>query len=161
MPAAAQQNIRAFRTLAHALPALRLLQHLDLCGLGEDNVLALGRSLKAWPLPSLDFDNSIWLTPACPPIGLQRCWQALALPPDAASWNTTAILLYWRVQKHKVAAFASGLYARLVASSRVSLLNDAALVLIADEVLGGWSLLKLWQHERLAREGEAVLSSSM
>ena len=163
VPAAARQDIRVFRTLAHALPALRLLQHLDLCGLGEDNVLALGRSLKAWPLPSLDFDNSIWLTPAYPPMGmqLQRCRQALALPPDAASWDNTAILLYWRVQQHKVAAFASGLHARLGAASRVSLLNDTVLVLIADEVLGGWSLLKLWHRERRARKGEAVSSSSM
>jgi len=43
----------------------------------------------------------------------------------------------------------------------VSSLNDMALVLIADEVLGGWSLLKLWQRERLAREVETVSSSSM
>ena len=53
-----------------------------------------------------------------------------------------------------MAAFASGLHARLGAESRVSSLNDVALVLIADEVLGGWSLLKLWQRERLQREAE-------
>ena len=53
-----------------------------------------------------------------------------------------------------MAAFASELYARLGAESRVSSLNDVALVLIADEVLGGWSLLKLWQRERLQREAE-------
>ena len=55
-------------------------------------------------------------------------------------------------------AFASGLHARLGAASQVSSLNDVALLLIADEVLGGWSLLKLWQCERLAHEGEAVSS---
>ena len=60
-----------------------------------------------------------------------------------------------------MAAFASGLHVRLGAASRVSSLNDVALVLIADEVLGGWSLLKLWQRERLQREDEAASSSTV
>ena len=59
-----------------------------------------------------------------------------------------------------MAAFASGLHARLGAASRVSWLNHAALVLIADEVLGGWSLLKLWQRERLQRETEPASLST-
>ena len=60
-----------------------------------------------------------------------------------------------------MSAFAGGLHARLGAVSQVSSLNDVALVLITDEVLGGWSLLKLWQRKRLAREGEAESSSPM
>jgi len=48
------------------------------------------------------------------------------------------------VQENKAVAFASGLHVRLGATSRVSTLNDMALVLIANEVLGGWSLFKLW-----------------
>ena len=159
--AAARQDGRAFKTLACALPALRLLQRLDLRWLCEDDVLALGHSLKAWPLPLLGLGCSFWHATGNKYICLNSCWQALALPPEAVIWNNTAILQHWRVQQHKVAAFASGLHARLGAASWVSSLNDMALVLIADEVLGGWSLLKLWQRERLAREVETVSSSSM
>jgi len=54
------QDSRVFKTLACALPALRLLQRLDLYGVLEDNVLALGRSLKAWPLPLLELITSNW-----------------------------------------------------------------------------------------------------
>ena len=60
-----------------------------------------------------------------------------------------------------MAGFASGLDAQLGAASQVATPNEGALVFIADEVLGGWSLLRLWQRERLAREGEAASSSSM
>jgi len=143
---------RALKTLACALPALRLLQRLVLFGVCEDDVLALGCSLKAWPLPLLDLDNSNWRNASDNQICLTSCWEALGLPPEAATWENTAILQHWRVQQEKVAALASGLHAQLGAASRVSSLNDVALVLIADEVLGGWSLLKLWQRERLARE---------
>jgi len=63
-------------------------------------------------------------------------------------------LQHWREQQRKVTAFASELHAWLGAASQVSSLNDMVLVLITNEVLGGWSLLKLWQCERLARQGE-------
>ena len=49
---------------------------------------------------------------------------------------------------------------RLGAVSWVSSLNDVALVLIANEVLGGWSLLKMWQRERLVCETKAASSST-
>ena len=153
MPEAEVQDGRAFKTLACSLPALQLLQHLNLRGLCEDDVLAIGRSLRAWPLPIVDIPDYY-------AINLKRCWQALALVPEAADWDDTAILQHWRVQQQKVAAFASGLHARLGAASKVSSLNDVALVLIADEVLGGWSLLKLWQCERLQREAEPASSST-
>jgi len=92
-------------------------------------------------------------------MGLKSGWQALGLPPEAAEWDNTTILEHWRVQQHKVAAFASGLHVRLGAASQVSSLSDAALVLVADEVLSGWTLLKLLQRERLARAGESASSS--
>jgi len=57
-------------------------------------------------------------------------------------------------------AFARGLHVRLGAVSWVSSLNDVALVLIANEVLGGWSLLKMWQRERLVRETKVASSST-
>jgi len=72
--------------------------------------------------------------------------------------DNTAILQHWRVQQHKVATFSSGVHVRLGAASRVLSLNDGALILIADDVLGGLSLVKLWQRERLEREGEPASS---
>ena len=75
-------------------------------------------------------------------VDLKRCWQGLALPPQAAEWDNTTTMLYFRVQQQKLEAFASRLHARLHAASRVSLLVNRMLILIADEVLGGWSLLK-------------------
>ena len=54
---------------------------------------------------------------------------------------------YFRVQLQKVAAFASGLHSWLGAASGVSWLDEQALVMIADEVLGGWDLLKEWRQE--------------
>ena len=54
---------------------------------------------------------------------------------------------YFRVQQQKVAAFASGMHSRLGAASGVSWLDEQALVIIADEVLSGWGLLKEWRQE--------------
>jgi hypothetical protein len=45
----------------------------------------------------------------------------------------------------KVAALVS--HTRLWAGSIVSQLDEQVLVLIADEVLGGWSLMREWQGE--------------
>jgi len=47
---------------------------------------------------------------------------------------------------------------RLGAAASLSFLNEALLALISGEVLVGW---KLWQHERLAREGEATMLLSV
>jgi hypothetical protein len=41
------------------------------------------------------------------------------------------------------------MHARLGAASGVSWLDEQALVMIADEVLGGWGLLKEWRQESL------------
>ena len=54
---------------------------------------------------------------------------------------------HFREQQSKVAAFASGLHRRLGAGSMVSQLDEQVLVLVADEVLGGWSLMREWQEE--------------
>jgi len=70
----ARPDGRAFQTLSCALPSLRLLQELHLHKLGEDDVLAIGRSLKVRPLPLLNLDSSSWKTLKC-------CWQALGLQP--------------------------------------------------------------------------------
>ena len=68
-------------------------------------------------------------------------------PAVAADWTNAMALDYLRVQQQKVAAFASGMHARLGAASGVSWLDEQALVMIADEVLGGWGLLKEWRQE--------------
>jgi len=47
IPAVPHQDVRVFKTLACALPVLRLLQHLCLRGLPEDDVAVIERSLKA------------------------------------------------------------------------------------------------------------------
>jgi hypothetical protein len=54
---------------------------------------------------------------------------------------------YFRVRQQKVAAFANRMHAWLGAASGVSWLDEQALVMIADERLGGWGLLKEWVQE--------------
>ena len=64
----------------------------------------------------------------------------------AADWDNAAILSFFRMQQHKVAAFASGMHARLGAQKQM-------LAVIADEVLGQKNC-KHWlsQWERQVRE---------
>ena len=111
-------------------------------------MLAIGRALRAWPLPLLrDVRNES----AQDGIRLSTCWQALGLPAAAADWSNATTLEFFRVQQHKVAAFASGMHARLGAASGVAGLDEQTLVMIADEVLGGWGLLREWrQHSEHA-----------
>jgi len=141
--------------LACSLPTLCLLQRLELYGghtigaMVEEDVCALGRSLRAWPLLFLDLTRTHSFQ-SC--IDLGRCWQELGLPPAAAYWDDAMILQHWRVQQQKVAAFANGAHPRMGAASQMSVLNDAAVGLIADAVLGGWSLLEMWNRERQERE---------
>jgi hypothetical protein len=56
---------------------------------------------------------------------------------------------FFRVQQQTVAAFASG-NARSIAISGVSWLDEQEMELIAEEVLGGWGLLKEWRQELVA-----------
>jgi len=150
---------RVFKTLASVLPCLFSLRLLYLPSqLDVDNTLVIGRSLKAWFPPLLECTGLNYIN-APTTTGLQICWQTLGLPPEAATWHDCIILKYFAVQQQKVAAFASGLHARLGTGSQVSLLNAVALVLIADEVLGSWSLIQAWQRERLQREGEVGSAS--
>jgi hypothetical protein len=141
---------RAFTALSRSLPCLQQLQVLGLGASGvvalqAGDVLAIGRALKAWPLPLLH-DVEGWS------LRLSTCWQALGLPAAAADedWTNATTLDYFRVQQQKVAAFASGMHWRLGAASGVSWLDEQALVMIADEVLGGWGLLKEWRQELVA-----------
>lgn len=59
------------------------------------------------------------------------------MPPEAAGWDKTALVHYWRVQQHKLVHFASGLHVRLGTMPQISTLNDTVLKLMNNEVLGG------------------------
>ena len=163
------QGSRAFTALSRSLPCLQQLQVLRLRASDADrglvalqarDVLAIGRALKAWPLPLLRvFEVFVYdheelseeeHADAEENLRLSTCWRALGLPAAAADWSTTMTIDYLRVQQQKVAAFASGMHARLGAASGVSWLDEQALVMIADEVLGGWGLLKEWRQELVA-----------
>ena len=171
-----RQGSRAFKALSRSLPCLLQLDTLRLSGGAEldqigyhnlvplraEDVLAIGRALRAWPLPLLrdvhyiiNDDHRRPGFDAQEGIRLSTCWQALGLPAAAANWSNATTLEFFRVQQHKVAAFASGMHARLGAASGVSGLDEQTLVMIADEVLGGWGLLREWrQHsERAGGEG--------
>ena len=78
---------------------------------------------------------------------LRGHWRGLGLPPEAAEWKDIEIVEHFRGQQSKVEAFASGLHWRLGAESMLSQLDEQVLVPIADEVLGGWSLMREWRGE--------------
>ena len=166
-----RQGSRAFKALSRSLPCLQLLDNLMLRGWAEtdefaaqfgyrspehlvalraEDVLAVGRALRAWPLPLLrefDYDESRY------GLRLSTCWQALGLTAAAAYWSDATTLEHFRVQQHKVAAFASGMHVRLGVASEVSGLDEQTLAMIADEVLGGWGLLSEWQQQEQAGAG--------
>ena len=96
-----------------------------------EDVVAIGCALKAWPLPLLLHINSD--RDAC--IRLAVFQHALGLPAEAAAWNNTTTLEFFRVQQHKVVAFCSGRHARLGAASVVSRLNDQVCVYVCVCVL--------------------------
>ena len=87
--------IERFKTLAYSLPALRLLRKLDLFGLKTTTCWPSGARSEPAPLPPPLLDHKIEIAYAT--INLKLCWQALALPPEAADWDDTAILQHWRV----------------------------------------------------------------
>jgi len=133
-------QVAGILTLACALPALRLLQYLELnTGMSsKDEIINICRSLKAWPLPFLlDLD-------CYQDIG-EICCQALMLPPQSAGWTNAAVPQHWPLQQYKVLAFGGGMHWRLGTASLMSSLSDTVFVLIADEVLDGFGQLGRWQ----------------
>ena len=148
------QRSRAFTALSRSLPCLKQLQVLRLRASDVDDdgqeshvalqardVLAIGRALKAWPLPLLhvvdfydfydEYDDDELSdeeehADAEEKMRLSTCWQALGLPAAAADWTNAMTLDYLRMQQQNVAAFASGMHARLGAASGVSWLGAGA-----------------------------------
>ena len=120
---------RTFMALSRSLPCLQQLDNLHLRGVAADedgdryqvalraeDVLAVGRALRAWTLPLLrDVRNES----AQSGTRFSTCWQALGLPAAAADWSNATTLEFFLVQQHKMAAFASGMHARLGAASEV------------------------------------------
>jgi hypothetical protein len=94
-----EPDFRPIKTLSCALPSLQQLRHLRLAAGGSpmnpatfsivEHVLAIGRSLKAWPPPFLELFHSV-------PLG--TCWRGLDLPAEAAAWDKAQILDFFRVQ---------------------------------------------------------------
>jgi hypothetical protein len=151
---------RAFTALSRSLPCLQQLQVLRKASsnrkllyvlvfitagpLQAGYVLAIGRALKAWPLPLLyDVEG----------IRLSTCWRALGLPAVAADEDWTNTITLCRLLS-RAAAKGGGVCERDALASGCGVgrawLDEQALVMIADEVLGVWSLLKEWRQELVA-----------
>jgi len=117
-----------FKTLAGAFPSLRQLEYVELSEPTQNDILSIGRSLKAWPLPCLKSTN--WR------LGFKNWWSTLSLPSEGERWDDSTIMQYWQVQQHKFFVFTTGLNTRLGSMSPVSTLDDMLLLKIADELLG-------------------------
>ena len=153
-------STRAFQTLAHALPVFRGLVKIHLTLRREQEKMAIGCSLRAWPLPKLIF-NIYTNTPAAPweerfNWNLRDYQQELTLPPEAVQWEDATIMQYWQMQQNKVMAFACGLHKRLGEVSQVSSIDDSMLMHITNELLGCQSLKQQWQREQMAQKTVTV-----
>jgi hypothetical protein len=60
-----------------------------------EDVLAIGRALRAWPLPLL---HDVQDDDAQRGIRLSTCWQALGLPAEAAGWSNATTLEFFHVR---------------------------------------------------------------
>ena len=103
------------------------------------------RSFKAWPLPNLksfNMDQKYYSR-------FDDVLEKLGLPAQSCS-HTGQLLDAFRTDQAKVLAFVSGVHTRLGAGSPVALLSEQELIIIADRVLGGWTLRAEWlQCERV------------
>jgi len=96
-------NSRAFQTLARALPVFCGLVKMHLTLRREQEILAIGRSLRAWPLPKLIFNiHPLTNEPASPweerfNWNLRDYQQELTLPLEAVQWEDATILQYWQM----------------------------------------------------------------
>ena len=84
--------------------------------LRSGDVHALGRALKAWPLPLLynildapEYCNKYY-SDRIRLSAFWKFWQILRLPTAAEDWTNARTLDFFRMQQHKVAVFASGMH---------------------------------------------------
>ena len=146
----------AFQVLACVVPSLQQLRHLSIPTV---KTLSIALSLKAWPPPLLLDLKPCWLTKSTPrgsaPVGLSTNWRELGLPAEAVAWSNAEVLSFFRLQQQKLVALVSAQHVRLGVGSCASSLNQLARIMIADELLGGWTLCKKWEREAAAREGSS------
>jgi len=94
-------NSRALQTLARTLPVFHGLVKMHLTLRREQDVLAIGRSLRAWPLPKLIVNRYPHTNKHESPRQEMFNWnpkdyqQKLTLPPEAMQWEDATILKYW------------------------------------------------------------------
>jgi len=121
----------------------RALEHFQLTtlsifrlynGCRGEYALLLGKALRRRP-PPLD-------PPVRYQLQLHSLWLELDLPPEARMWFDEIIVWHWRALFEEwrlcralVLAFAGGLHPRLGAQSRVMLLDDGVLEMIARSVI--------------------------
>jgi hypothetical protein len=140
-------HVSGISTLACVLPALSLLQYLELNTemSNDDGIIHL--SLTEGLAPSLSSRIGLLSRYMC-----KICCKALMLPSQSAGWtNIAAVLQHLRVKRHKLLAFGGGMHLRLGAASSMSSLRDTASAHNADEVLSGFSQLGRWQLNWLSR----------
>jgi hypothetical protein len=140
-------HVSGISTLACVLPALSLLQYLELNTemSNDDGIIHL--SLTEGLAPSLSSRIGLLSRYMC-----KICCKALMLPSQSAGWtNIAAVLQHLRVKRHKLLAFGGGMHLRLGAASSMSSLRDTASAHNADEVLSGFSQLRRWQLNWLSR----------
>jgi len=93
-------NSRAFQTLARTLPVFRGLVRMHLTLRREQDVFAIGRSLRAWPLPNLIVNRHPHTNEHASPQQEMFNWnlkdyqQKLTLLPEAIQWEDATILEY-------------------------------------------------------------------
>lgn len=164
-----------FMMLAKVLPSLRRLSRLSLwrmnyavgglTGLDDEDILEIGRNLRAWPLPLLsDFEKpeNFGDQPYFRSVQLSTHWRVLDLPAAARCWENGAVLEYFRLQQCKVAAFAGGHHPRLGRHSKLRVLDENTLILVAEEAMGRASLRSRYQHaDSCALQSLGVCSCSV
>ena len=127
----------------------------------NERLLQVLRSFKAWPLPKLESFSMCHCQSQAGygyRLGFQsQLLEKLGLPESSCS-NMGQLLDEMRTDQAKVLAFVSGVHMRLGAGSPVALLSEQELMIIADKVLGAWTLRTEWQQcERvLSMEIEAA-----
>lgn len=135
--------------IAYPLLSLSKLEYFGIgIFLGADfyqTILAIGRSLRAWPLANITYLD--------PKISLYSCWSELGLPlafeiPETLSWGNNEIMEFLRIQQQKVFAFASGQHPRIGSNSIVYRLNVLTVGMIVDYILGSLTLSSEFRQNR-------------
>jgi len=142
-----------FTDISCCLPALCNLRKLSLIGRyerslaqRENDTLAIGLALRAWPMPLLDLMDT-QVPHVRSPFNFKLQWRMLGLPAEGAGWDDVQILEHWRAQKPKTLAFASATHHRLGQDSPFAHFPNMAMLMVTDE-LSGWQDLRATDSNR-------------